>query len=196
MRYLKATAQDRSGNGIADTILLHFYERSSNQPDDLVHEAVAVDMNADGVMDFQFAGDINGDGSSNIADKLLLKAFAGTFLKLHWFNKGESSQRVLVLMVAHYTPKGLPNAVELGFFDRLSPVRKPTLIFQAAGYDGDGNGVLESFTRTDVNKDGIANNADKELIRSMCNSFLAFKWYDGADANMSGRRQGADQCVI
>ncbi|MGU3306244.1 hypothetical protein ACLBW8_08245 [Pseudomonas sp. M5A4_2d] len=196
MRYLKAFAQDRSGNGKADTVLMHFYERSSNQPDDLIHEAVAVDMNADGITDFQFSGGNNDDSNSTVADTLLLKAFAGTFLKLCWFNKGEHSQRVLVLKVAHYTPAGAPNAVELGFFDRVSPVRKPTLIFQAAGYDGDGNGVLESFTRTDVNKDGIANNADKELIRSMCTVFLAFKWYDKADAGLSKRGQGADPCGI
>ncbi|WP_371262191.1 hypothetical protein [Pseudomonas sp. CHM02] len=188
MRYLKAIAQDRSGNGVADTILLHFYERSSRQPDDLIHEAVAVDMNADGVTDFQFAGDINGDGIGNIADKLLLRAFAETFLKLCWFNQGESSQRVLVLAATQYTSEGVPGAVELGFFDRLSPVRKPTLIFRASGHDGDGNGVLESFTQTDVNNDGIANNADKALIRSMCNSFLAFKWYDQAGASVSERK--------
>ncbi|WP_256578711.1 hypothetical protein [Pseudomonas sp. NS1(2017)] len=184
MRYLKAIAQDRSGNGVADTILLHFYERSSNKPDELIHEAVAVDINADGVTDFQFVADTNAAGMGNVADKLLLKAFAQTFLKLRWFNTGENSKRVLVLVATQYSPEGVPNAVEMGFFDRLSPVRKPTLTFRAAGYDGDGNGVLESFTPTDVNNDGIANTADKELIRSMCNSFLAFKWYDEASTDV------------
>lgn len=184
MRYLKAIAQDRSGNGVADTILLHFYERSSNKPDELIHEAVAVDINADGVMDFQFTGDTKGDGIANVADKLLLKTFAETFLKVHWFNAGEHSQRVLVLVATHYSPEGVPNAVELGFFDRLSPRQKPTLIFQAAGYDGNGKGALDSFTRTDVNSDGIADNADKELIRSIGNSFLAFKWYDEASSDV------------
>lgn len=184
MRYLKAIAQDRSGNGVADTILLHFYERSSNKPDELIHEAVAVDINANGVMDFQFTGDTNGDGIANVADKLLLKTFAETFLKVHWFNAGEHSQRVLVLLATHYSSDGVPNAVELGFFDRLRPHQKPTLIFQAAGYDGNGKGALDSFSRTDVNSDGIANNADKELIRSIGNSFLAFKWYDKASSDV------------
>lgn len=178
MLYLKATAQDRSGNGRADTVLLHFYERPTYGPDELVHEAVALDMNADGAVDFEFPGDINFDGKCNIVDNVLLEDFANTFLKLNWFNKGESLQRSLVVVVSHYNKKGPPNAVELGFFDRSSRVRKPTLIYRAAGYDGDGNGVLESFTNSDVDKNGIANNADKELIRALCNGFLAFNWYE------------------
>lgn len=129
MRYLKAIAQDRGGNGKADTILLHFYERNPKQPDELIHEAVAVDMNADGVTDFQFAGDINGDGTSNIADKLLLKAFAETFLKLCWFNTGENAQRVLVLLAAHYTSEGVPNAVELGFSTDSAQFESPHSCF-------------------------------------------------------------------
>lgn len=181
MRYLKATAQDRSGNGRADTVLLHFYERPTYGADELIHEAVALDMNADGVVDFQFPGAIRPSGCAHAIDTLQLKTFANAFLKLNWFNRGESLQRVLVVLVAHYNKKGPPNAVELGFFDRCSPTRTSTATYLAADYDGDGDGVLESFTNSDVDKNGVADKADKELLRTLCNSFLAFEWYENKE---------------
>ncbi|WP_232790552.1 MULTISPECIES: hypothetical protein [Pseudomonas] len=178
MRYLKATAQDRGGNGLADTVILHFYESSPNGIDQLCHEAVAVDMNADKAVDFQFAGDINFDGQSNVIDSYLLKAFANTFLQLHWFNRGESRQRTLVIAAIQDDQESPPSGVQLNFLDRRSPVRKATLAYQAAGYDADGNGVLESFSRTDMDRNGVIDRADKALVSSMCRNFLAFKWYD------------------
>lgn len=65
MRYLKATAQDRSGNGKADAVLLHFHNGPANQ----VHEAFALDMSADGRIEFGFAGDINCDGKQDFQDQ-------------------------------------------------------------------------------------------------------------------------------
>lgn len=184
MRYLKATAQDRTGNGIADTVILHFYERCSTGVDELVHEAFAVDLDLDGVIDLQCAGDLNGDGKINIIDVYLLKAFANSFLRLSWFNRGESWLRTLVVIAIQDRQESPPHGVQLNFLERRSAVRKPTLSYQAAGYDADGNGVLESFSRIDVDKDGIVDKADEQLIRSMCNSFLAFKWY-GAESRSS-----------
>lgn len=180
MRYLKVTAQDRAGNGIADTIILHFYRHCSTGADELVHEAFAFDLNKDEVVDFQCAGDINFDGKSDIIDMYLLKAFANTFLKFNWFNTGENWQRTLVVAAIHDHKKGPPGGVQLSFLDRHSPVREPTLVYQAAGYDADANGVLETITQADVNRNGVADKADKQLIRSLCSSFLAFKWYERA----------------
>lgn len=183
MRYLKATAQDRSGNGMADTVILHFYERHASGVDELVHEAIAVDIDADESVDFQFAGDINFDGKSDITDTWLLKAFANTFLSLNWFNTGESWRRTLAIVAIHNDDKGAPYGVQLNFLDRRSPLRKPTLVYQAAGYDADDNGVLESFSANDVDRNGVADKHDKALIRAMCNNFLAFKWYEGRAAS-------------
>lgn len=59
MHYLKATAQDRSGNGMANTVILHFFQRYSTGIDES------------------------------------LKAFAHTFFRLNWFNKGDSWRRTL-----------------------------------------------------------------------------------------------------
>lgn len=181
MRYLKATAQDRSGNGRADTVLLHFYERPTCGADELIHEAVALDMNADGVVDFQFPGDTHPTGCAHGIDTFQLKTFANAFLKLNWFNQAESLQRTLVVLVAHYNKKGPPNAVKLSFSDRCSPTREPVVTYLAAGYDGDGDGVLESFTNSDMDKNGVADKADKELLRTLCNSFLAFEWYENKE---------------
>ncbi|AZE58071.1 hypothetical protein C4K03_5964 [Pseudomonas synxantha] len=184
MRYLKAVAQDRGGNGLADTVIVHFYERSPNGIDELRHEAVAVDMNADELVDFQFAGDINFDGQSNVIDGYLLKAFANTFLQLNWFNSGESWQRTLVIAAIQSCQDGPPDGVQLNFLDRRSPVRKATLAYQAAGYDADGNGVLESFSRTDMDRNGVVDKADKALLSSMCRNFLAFKWYEQRESGV------------
>ncbi|MBV4479598.1 hypothetical protein [Pseudomonas khavaziana] len=177
MRYLKATAQDRSGNGKADTVFLHFYERGAGGFDELIHEAFAVDMNGDKNVDLQTVVDIDVEGKSMSIDSHLLTLFANTFLKLNWFNGGESWKRTLVVVAAHEYEKRPPNGVKLHFLERRSTVRKPTLAFQAAAYDGYGNGVLEWFTNTDVDKNGVVDEVDKELIRSLCSNFLAFKWY-------------------
>ena len=177
MRYLKIAAQDRSGNGRADTVFLHFYERGTEGIDELVHEAFAVDMNGDANIDLQTPVDIDVDGKSTVIESHLLKSFADTFLKLNWFNKGDSWKRTLVIFAIHEYEKRPPNGVQLNFLDRCSTVRKPTLVYKASAYDGYGNGVLEWFTTIDVDRNGVTDQADKELIRSLCSSFLAFKWF-------------------
>lgn len=179
MRYLKAAAQDRSGNGKADTVFLHFYERGAGDGgfDELVHEAFAVDMNGDADVDLQTVVDIDVDGKNIVIDRQRLKVFANTFLKLKWFNSGESWKRSLVVVAVHEYEKSPPNGVKLNFLERRSAVRKPTLAYQASAYDGYGNGELEWFSHTDMDKNGVVDQADKELIRSLCSSFLAFAWY-------------------
>ena len=178
MRYLKAIAQNRSGDCRADTVILHFYESQEGRPDELSHEALAVDFNADGVVDMQCAGDINRDGQCNIRDKQLLKAFANIFLRLNWFNPGESAQRSLSVYVDHYAKSGEPNAVKLEFHDVQGAIRKQSLAYSAAAYDADGNGVLESFSNSDVDGNGVADKTDKEWVRALATSFLAMLWYE------------------
>lgn len=56
--------------------------------------------------------------------------------------------------------------MKLNFLERRSAVRKPTLAYQASAYDGYGNGELEWFSHTDMDKNGVVDQADKELIRS------------------------------
>ncbi|MEF9672516.1 hypothetical protein QNM99_10230 [Pseudomonas sp. PCH446] len=70
--------------------MLRFYEEVPGQPDKLVFKAAAVDVNADGVSDLQFGGDVNRDGKDNAKDEKLIRAFANSFLKLGWFNRGRA----------------------------------------------------------------------------------------------------------
>ena len=177
MRYLKIAAQDRSGNRRPDTVFLHFYERGAAGFDEVVHEAFVVDMDGDASVDLQTVVDIEVDGKSSVIDSHMIKTFANTFLKLNWFNYGESWKRTLVIIAIHEYEKRPPNGVQLNFLDRRSTGRKPTLAYQASAFDGYGNGVLEWFTHTDVDKNGVVDQADKALIRSLCSSFLGFKWY-------------------
>lgn len=174
MRYLKVTAQDRSGNGKADAVLLHFH----NSPDHLVHEAFAVDMSADGRIEFGFAGDINSDGEQNFQDQLLLTAFAEVFLQLNWFNIGDNWERYLKISAKDHHQDGSPNVVSLQFSEDDGTPGIPIRIKGAAAYDGDNDGRLDSFTKTDVNSDGIANRTDRILLRAIAESFLAFRWFE------------------
>ncbi len=193
MRYLKATAQDRSGNGKADTVIVHLYERQAGEPDALRHEALAVDMDGDSVIDVQCAGDINRDGQSTIRDKQLFKAFANAFLKLGWFNKGDSSQRTLSVYVDHYDKQGKPNAIKLQLHDLLGGVRKESLTCSAAAYDADSNGVLETFTNSDIDGNGVADKVDKELMRVLGTLFLEMRWYE-TDATAGRVGAHSDRC--
>lgn len=177
MRYLKVTAQDMSGNGRADTVILHFYQQQAGCPDELIHEIFAVDMSADGKVDLQWAGELSPVTRPCRLEKQSTDTFANSFLKLNWFNKRSHWQRTLTLYVDHYGKTGRPNAVKLDFHEHAAPGCKASLICKAAAYDGDSDGVLESFTNSDVDHDGVADKADKELIRSLCTAFLAFEWY-------------------
>lgn len=177
MRYLKVTAQDMSGNGRADTVILHFYKQQAGCPDELIHEIFAVDMSADGRVDLQWADDLNPVTRPCRLEKQRVDTFADCFLKLNWFNRRSHWQRTLTLYVDHYAKTGTPNAVKLEFQERTAPQCKGSLIYKAAAYDGDGDGVLESFTNSDIDRDGIADKADKELIRTLCTTFLGFEWY-------------------
>lgn len=79
MRYLKVTAQDMSGDGHADTVILHFYQQQIGGPDVLVHEIFAVDMSADGKVDLQWADDLNPISRPRMLEQHRVDTFANTF---------------------------------------------------------------------------------------------------------------------
>ncbi|WP_448653819.1 hypothetical protein ACSHWC_12535 [Pseudomonas fluorescens] len=176
MRYLKATAQDRSGNGKADMVVLQMFAQVCGEPDEMIQEAVAIDITADGVADILLPGDINRDGCKSAEDKTLLKRFADTYLKLNWFNCGDTWGRYMTIRVTHTAKHGAPNAIQLGFYECSTSPGKHTLVYTASGYDGDSDGVLESFTNSDLDRNGIADNSDKTAIKTLCNVFLALDW--------------------
>lgn len=173
MRYLKVTAQDRSGNGKADTALLHFHDPLASQ----THEAFAVDMNADGSIEFGFAGDINHDGKQGFQDQLLLTEFAETFLQLNWFNIGDNWERYLKIFTSDYHKDGSPNIVTCQFSEDNGDLSQPIRIKCASAYDGDNDGVFDTFTHSDINSDGRADKADKIQLSKIVKTFLAFRWF-------------------
>src|SRR5450830_1146039 len=135
MRYLKVTAQDRSGNHRADTVLLHFFETTGCDTEGrLVHKAYALDITADGKVDFQ-AGDVNNDGKDNKRDEKLLRKFADAYLKLNWFNPGISWQRYLKIFVEDDSQDGSPDTVRLHFHKGEGTPRDETIVYTASAYD-------------------------------------------------------------
>lgn len=134
-------------------------------------------MSADGGIEFGFAGDINSDGKQDFQDQLLLTAFAEVFLQLGWFNTGDTWKRYLKISAKDYHKDGSANIVTLEFSEDDGHPCHPIQIRCAAAYDGDNDGHLDSFTNVDVNTDGIANNADKALLRKIAEAFLAFRWF-------------------
>lgn len=175
MRYLKAIAQGKDCHGHADTVILQFYRHHPGCPDDMIYEVICVDTTADGKVD-----DLRPEKTDPEAldlDKRHLEVFANSFLTLNWFNAGEHQHRALTMYVDHFGKTGRPNAVKLDFHERSASRRKASLVYKAAAYDGDSDGVLESFTNSDIDRNGVADHADKELIRSLCLAFLAFEWH-------------------
>lgn len=180
MRYLRVTAQDRSGNGRADTVLLRFYEEVQGQADKLVLKAGSVDMTADGVTDLQFGGDVNHDGKDNAKDEKLIKAFANAFLKLEWFNQGKSWQRYIKVFAEDYYHDNSPNVVRLHLHEGTGTPRNQTLIYKASAHDINNDNTLDSVVYLGENGDGenICTQAQERLIKEMSRNFLKFKWHN------------------
>lgn len=87
MRYLKVIAQDRSGQGAADTLQFRFYEDER-----LLREATAADLKK-------------------------LRVFGKTYLKCAWFNAGESEVRHLRVFSLNPSGDGTPEQVRLHFHE-------------------------------------------------------------------------------
>ncbi|WP_415758730.1 hypothetical protein [Pseudomonas sp. LT1P18] len=87
MRYLKVIAQDRSGQGAADTVHFQFYE-----DEQLQREATE-------------------------SDRQRLKSFSKTYLKCAWFNEGEGEERHLRIFSQNRSADGSPETVRLHFHE-------------------------------------------------------------------------------
>ncbi|UZE11669.1 hypothetical protein [Pseudomonas sp. B21-053] len=85
MRDLNVIAQDRNGDGKADTLLYRFYE-----DDQLQREATEADLRR-------------------------LKVFGKTYLKCAWFNAGEGEERYLRIFSQNLSGDGTPEIVHLHF---------------------------------------------------------------------------------
>ena len=175
MRYLKVTAQDRSTNNRADTVLLHFFEESSGAEDTLVHRAYALDITADGKVDFQ-AGDANSDGKEDIKDERLLKSFANTYLQLNWFNRGNTWDRYLKIFTEDFAKDGSPDTVRLHFHEGTGKPQDHTIVYTASHYDTDNDGTLDWIISFDVDNDGDQDAVDRKLVSQLSTRYVKFKW--------------------
>lgn len=175
MRYLKITAQDRSGNHRADTVLLHFFEAMENAEDKLIHKAYALDITADGEVDFQ-VGDVNNDGQENTRDERLLKKFADAFLQLNWFNKGDTWERYLKIFVEDFAQDGSPDTVRLHFHQGTGKPTDETIIYTASAYDTNNDGKLDSLIHFDMDNDGDIDAVDQRHLTLLSKEYLKFKW--------------------
>lgn len=171
MRYLKAIAQDLHGNGHANTVILHFYQQRVGRPDELIHDIVGSDMTSCA----RWTGRSQHDALD--LNKSRIASFADSFLRLNWFNPASHWRRTLVVYVDHFGKKGRPNSVKFDFRESTTSGGQASLVCNAAAYDGDSDGVLETFTNSDVDRNGVADNVDKELIRSLGTTFLGLTWY-------------------
>ena len=175
MRYLKITAQDRSANHRADTVLMHFFESAECGDDQLIHKAYALDITADGKVDF-LVGDVNNDGKEDTRDERLLKTFANAYLQLNWFNAGDTWARYLKIFVEDFAQDGSPDTVRLHFHEGLGKPRDETIAYTASAYDTNHDGKLDSLIHFDMNNDGTTGVADRRLVTLLSNAYLKFNW--------------------
>lgn len=175
MRYLKVTAQDRSSNNRPDTVLLHFFEESNGAEDTLVHRAYALDITADGKVDFQ-AGDANNDGKQDIKDERLLKSFADVYLKLNWFNSGNTWTRYLKIFAEDFYKDGSPDTVRLHFHEGTGKPNDQSIVYTASNYDTDNDGKLDWLINFDVDNDGDQDAVDQKLVSQLSTAYVKFKW--------------------
>ena len=175
MRYLKVTAQDRSANGKADTVLLHFFEESSGAEDTLVHKAYALDITADGKVDFQ-VGDVSNDGKENAKDERLLKSFADAYLELNWFNRGDTWDRYLKIFAEDFTSDGSPDTVRLHIHEGLGKPSDQSIVYTASAYDTNNDGTLDWLIHFDVDNDGDQDAVDQKLVSLLSTAYLKFNW--------------------
>lgn len=176
MRYLKVIAQDRTGDGRADTVLLQFYQSMPGIQDRLVNHAVAYDFLTNGQVDY-CRGDVTNDGQENSLDRDLLKRFANAYLKLDWFNRGSTSTRYMKIFSEDFYKDGTPDTVRLHVQEGLGVINPHTLVSWNAAYDFDNDGALEWNIHFDINHDGVIDAVDQHLVQELAELYLKFNWH-------------------
>ncbi|WP_207303083.1 hypothetical protein [Pseudomonas antarctica] len=175
MRYLKVVVQDRRQEGQADTVKLNFFQRDPDLPDELVHEAVALDRTADGAVDFQSTGDIDFDGATTLKDRRLLKNFANQALKLSWSNKGEVAARSIDLYVSRFNKAGMAVEVRTDFYQHKNSAGKDELVHSTTASDHNGAGILQPSGHDDQCE--LFDTVDEKAILALSKLYLEFNWH-------------------
>ena len=177
MRYLKVFAQDHTGVGRADTVVLQFYQGTLGIQDNLVKQAIAYDFPTDGKIDYS-RGDVTNDGRESRLDKLLLDRFASAYLKLNWFNPGTASTRYLKIFSEDFYKDGTPDTVRVHVQEEAGINEPHTLVAWNAAYDFDNDQMLEWNIHFDVNRDGVIDDLDRGLVHQLAELYLLFSWHE------------------
>lgn len=176
MRYLKVVIKDQSANAQADTVSLFFMQRNPKLPDELVRIATAVDTSADGLVDYQITGDIDGDHVvSGLRDRELLKHFANNVLKLSWLSRPSMPNRSINLYVSRFDTANKPVEIRLDFYQREKPMMgKDMLMLSLTACDDSGKEEVrldEELLPTD-----LFDTVDQEVLQHMARAYLKFNW--------------------
>lgn len=177
MRYLKVIAQDRTGTGRADTVLLEFYQSTPGSGNSLVNSAVAYDFSADGKVDYS-RGDVTNDGRESRLDQMLLNSFANAYLKLNWFNAGIASERYMKIFSEDFYNDGTPDTVRLHVQEGAGMSNPHKLVAWNAAYDFDNDGKLEWNIHADINHDGVIDDVDNQWVQQLADLYLKFNWHE------------------
>lgn len=175
MRYLKVVVKDQSANAQADTVTLLFFQRNPKLPDELVRQATAVDITADGLVDYQITGDIDGNGFAGLQDRELLKNFANGVLKLGWLSRPSASNRSINFYVSRFNAATTPVEIRLDFYENEKPMLdKARLTLSLTACDPYGKGQMQlddealSFGRFDT--------VDRQALQRMIDVYLKLNW--------------------
>lgn len=176
MRYLKVVVKDQSSNAQADTVNLFFMQRNPKLPDEVVRTATAVDTSADGLVDYQITGDIDGDRIvSGLQDRELLKHFANSVLKLSWLSRPSMPNRSINIYVSRFDTATHPVEIRLDFYQRETPMmgkEQLMLSLTACGDPAKGEMRLdEEMLPTD-----LFDTVDQEALQRMVKTYLKFNW--------------------
>lgn len=175
MRYLKVVVKDQSSNTQADTVQLLFFQRNPPLPDELVHKATAVDMSADGLVDFQITGDIDGNGFSGLQDRALLQNFANSVLTLGWLSRPAMPFRSINIYVSRFDAATKPVDVRLDFYLHEKPmIKKEKLVLSITACDTDGKGNMQ-LDEEALSPD-LFDTVDREALQCMVESYMKFNW--------------------
>lgn len=175
MRYLKVVVKDQSANAEADTVKLYFFQRNSPLPDELVRQATAVDVSADGLVDYQMAGDLDGNGISSQEDRALLQSFANDVLRLGWLSRPTMPTRSINFYVSRFDTATNPAEVRLDFYQSETPMRaRAKLIFSLTADDVNGSGILQ--LDLEALPPDLFNGVDREVLQRMVDLYLKLNW--------------------
>lgn len=87
-KYLKVFARDFDGNGVPDTVRLHFHQGEGAPTDETMAYTAALYGDGNGRNGVSINQDVNNDHKVDRTDAALVKKFSKLFLKLGWIDAG------------------------------------------------------------------------------------------------------------